>query len=279
MTGRKNKVSDETYTRHRFLDEAGDTAFYGKGRIPLLGKQEGVSLCFILGMVKFRSPLDPIRTEICRLAEQVANDTYFNDILSIQKKKATPGGFYFHATDDPQEVRKVFYDYIKSLELSFEAVVGRKIFSIFADKHNNKESEFYADMLSHLLKNKLQTGGDLVLNISQRGNVTRNSVLQVALEKAILRFLKRKTPDQIKTHIVFNVQNPRSEPLLCVADYLCWAVQRVFERGEMRYYNYVSEKIGLVIDLYDNSRYVNNLNYYTEKNLLTPLNKISPPSY
>jgi len=33
---------------HRFLDEAGDTTFFGKGRVPMLG-QDGVSLSFCAG--------------------------------------------------------------------------------------------------------------------------------------------------------------------------------------------------------------------------------------
>ncbi len=36
---------------HRFLDEAGDTTFFGKGKIPIVGSA-GVSKAFILGMVK-----------------------------------------------------------------------------------------------------------------------------------------------------------------------------------------------------------------------------------
>jgi hypothetical protein len=54
--------------------------------------------------------------------------------------------------------------------------------------------------------------------------------------------------------VVFNVQNHQTEPLLNIADYLCWPVQRIFERGEMRYYNFVQEKISLVVDLYDSER-------------------------
>ena len=281
MTPKNSSFAEDnqSYTRHRFLDEAGDMAFYGKGRTPIIGIQEGVSLCFILGMVKFRAPLDPIRQEIRRLQEQVANDRYLRDVVSIQKKKSEPGGYYFHATDDPQEPRKVFYEYINSLDVSFEAVVGRKIPDIFVRKHNSHEAEFYADMLSHLLKNKFQSGGSLILNIAQRGKVTRNIVFEQALEKATSRFLKHKTPDQLKTRVVFNVQYPRTEPLLNITDYFCWAVQRVFERGDVRYYNFIAEKISLVIDLYDSSRYENSGNYYTSRNPLSPLNKISPPSY
>jgi hypothetical protein len=275
----KRPADNQTFLRHRFLDEAGDTTFYAKGHTPIIGLQRGVSLSFILGMVKFRSPLEPIRQEIRRLQESVANDPYFKDVWSIQKKKADPGGYYFHATDDPDAARKVLYDYIKTLDLSFEAVVGRKIPAIFTRKHHSRESEFYADLLSHLLKNKLQSGGDLILNIAQRGKVTRNIVFQEALDKAVARFLKRKTPDQIKTLVAFNVQYPRTEPLLNVTDYICWAVQRVFERGETRYYNFIADRVSLVIDLYDSSHYANNENYYTNRRPLTALNKISPPSY
>ena len=83
----------------------------------------------------------------------------------------------------------------------------------------------------------------------------------------------------INTKVVFNVQTPRTEPILCVADYLCWAVQRVFERGETRYYNFISDKISLVVDIYDSEHYDRSGNYYTEKHPLTPINKLSPPSY
>jgi len=44
-------------------------------------------------------------------------------IPSIQKKVAK-GAFYFHATDDPAEVRKTFFEFIKSIDCSFEAVVA-----------------------------------------------------------------------------------------------------------------------------------------------------------
>ena len=117
------------------------------------------------------------------------------------------------------------------------------------------------------------------MDIAQRGKVTRNVVFEEALGKAAARFLKHRTPDQIRTRITFNVQYPRTEPLLNVADYLCWAVQRVFEKGETRYYDFIVDKVPLVVDLYDSSRYANNENYYTNRRPLSALNKISPPSY
>lgn len=257
-----------TQDNHRFLDEAGDTTFYGKGKVPTIG-QNGVSMSFILGMVKFKEPLQPLRQKIIVLQNQVINDPYFRDIPSINKK-LKEGGFYFHATDDLPEVRKLFYDFIASVDCSFEAYVGRKIPSLYETKHNGKEAEFYADLLSHLLENKLNKKGKLVLNVASRGKTTKNNNLQSALTKA----QNRNKGKALTTQVLFNVQNHRVEPLLNVADYFCWAVQRVFERGEVRYYNFLKDRVSLVVDLYDSARYLNSGNYYSPKKPLTITNKI-----
>ena len=76
-------------------------------------------------------------------------------------------------------------------------VVGRKIPALFAKKHNGNESEFYADLLSHLLKNKLKLGQRQVINIAERGKTTRNHVLQLAMQKATERFAKKQDATEI----------------------------------------------------------------------------------
>ncbi|MCF2490032.1 DUF3800 domain-containing protein [Dyadobacter sp. CY347] len=262
--------------QHRFLDEAGDAAFYGKGNTPIVGN-DGVSKCFILGMLKINEPLNIIRKKIIDLQIQVGNDSYFTCIPSIQKRINTKN-FYFHAKDDIPEVRKLAFDFIKSVDCSFEAIVARKIYSVYQNKHNGKEAEFYADLLSHLLKNKLNKYENLVLNIAHRSQCTTHVNLQKGLDKSIERS-KTKSPDKSSDcRVVFNVQHPTTEPLLNIADYFCWAVQRVFEKGETRYYDYISDQIGLVIDLYDFEKYRLDDgkagNYYGRKNKLTKLNFI-----
>lgn len=270
-------------TNHRFLDEAGDTSFYGRGRKSIIGT-EGVSHSFILGMVKFRDPLEEVRSKVVALQAKVSNDPYFQ-VKSVQKKKVS-SGFYFHATDDLPEVRKMFFDLIKSIRCSFEAVVGRKSIERYQTAHKGKEEYFYADLLSHLLKNKLEKEEKIVLNVADRGTSTKHNNLQLALEKAKERLAETKsrkvnnqqiTRHDIKANVVFNVQYPTQEPLLNVADYFCWAVQRVFERGETRYYDYVQDQVSLVIDLYDTENFKDWKNYYSPKNPLTPDKKISPP--
>lgn len=260
---------------HRFLDEAGDTTFFGKGHVPILG-QAGVSLCFGLGMVKFAAPVEKVRDQVKNLCRAVETDEYLNRIPSVVKRVKS-GGFFFHAKDDSPEVRERLFKWIRETDCSLEMVVGRKIPALFARKHNNRDSEFYADLLSHLLKNKLKLGQRQVINIAERGKTTRNQVLELAMTKARERFAKKRDAAEICSEVVFNVQNPRTEPLLCVPDYLAWAVQRVFERGEMRHYDFVRERISLVVDLYDAEKYEGSRNYYTPKRPLTAENKLGPP--
>jgi hypothetical protein len=259
---------------HRFLDESGDTTFFGKGGVPILG-QQGVSQSFGIGMVKFNAPVRELREQIVALQKQVETDDYVNRIPSVQKR-VQKGGFFFHAKDDTPELRERLFKWIRQTDCSLEMVVGRKIPGLFARKHNGKDSEFYADLLSHLLKNKLHIGQRLVLNVAERGTTTRNHTLELALSKAHERFTKKRDAKDIRLEVVFNVQNPRTEPLLCVPDYLGWAVQRVFERGETRHYDFVRERVSLVIDLYDETNYEGSQNYYTAKHPLTAQNKFGP---
>jgi hypothetical protein len=223
-------------TEHRFLDEAGDTTFYGAGRKLILG-QEGVSLSFIIGMLKVSEPLPALRAAITAEQAAVMTDAYVNRIPSVAKKNGR-GGFYFHAKDDPQEVRAAFFRFIATRHVTFEAVVARKIPDLFRRKHHDRESEFYADLLSHLIKNKLRASGRLVLNIAHRANSTSNANLQLALEKAESRSLHQLAATDRQRRVVFNVQTHQQEPLLNIADYFCWAVQRVFERGDTRHYDF-----------------------------------------
>lgn len=263
-----------SYLYHYFFDEAGDTSFYGKNRKNIVGS-EGVSHTFLLGMLSFKTPLSEIRSQILDLQKQIGDSPYYKNVPSV-KNRVLKNGFFFHAKDDLPEIRKEFFDLILKFDCSFQAVVGRKIVSIFENKHHNKEKEFYADLLSHLLKDKLHKYPHMLLNIAERGSSTALHNLETGLAKAKHHHRKKFAEGRTVTKVIFNVENYQSEPLLAVVDYLCWAVQRVFEKGETRFYDYVCSKIGLVVDLYDRQNYEQWKNYYTSENPLTEKNKVSP---
>jgi hypothetical protein len=259
---------------HRFIDEVGDTTFYGKGKELILGR-EGVSLVFGMGIVKFAHPIADVRSEIITLQREVASDPLLNTIPSVAKRMAN-GGFFFHACKDSDDVKTVFLHYLRSLKCEVEIVIARKIPSLFIHKHHGKDDEFYADVLSHLIKNRLKQPRRLVLNIAERGSSTRAKVLEDAQSKATGLAGKHCIAGDLKGEVVFNVQTPLSEPLLTVPDYFGWAVQRVFEKGQTRYYDYLRDKIRVVVDLYDSAKYEGNKNFYDQTNPLTAHNKIGP---
>lgn len=242
-------LSPFEFREHRFLDEAGDTTFYGKGKVPIVG-QQGVSKCFILGMLKINEPLEDVRMEILNLQTAIEQDPYFQGVPSIHRRKEK-GGFYLHANDDLPEIRRMAYELIRTINCSFEAVVARKIYGIFERKHNRNEAEFYADMLSHLLKNKLNKYDRLILNTASRSNCTTHSNLKRGLEKSVKRSILSNPGQANDCEVFFNVQEPTSEPILNITDYFCWAIQRVFEKGETRFYDFISNKVSQVIDIYD----------------------------
>lgn len=270
-------MNKKTNIKHYFLDEAGDTSFYTKGKKNALGIN-GVSSCFIIGMVKVHDNLEEVREKINRLQREIVANPFFQ-VASVQKK-VNNSGYYLHATDDIPEVRLKFLELILTINCSFEAVVSEKTIERYETKHKGREEYFYADLLSHLLKNKLSQDEKLVLHLSERGKSTKNHNLELALQKAVQRVNSNPGGnEEIKTKVIFNVNYPSNEPILNLADYFCWAIQRVFEKGETRYYEFLKNKISLVIDLYDKEKYDGFRNYYSVENPLTKENKKNPSSH
>ena len=268
MSFKNKKVRINKNDYHRFIDETGDLTFYGKDKEVIVG-QKGITNTFSIGMIHIKSDLDEVREKISVLTKEIENYDYVKNIPSV-KKRIKSGGFYFHAKDDVPEIRAKFFEFIKSIDFSFEMYVARKVPQIFSSRHHSDENEFYADIFSHLLKNKFDKYTRLVLNVAQRGSATSNSNLELARDKAFNRSIL--TNDK-NCKIVFNVQDFKKEPILSITDYVSWSVQRIFETGDVRHYEFIKEKISLVADIYDYSKYKRSKNFYNKANPLTKENK------
>lgn len=269
-----NKKTNKTHSYHRFIDEAGDMTFFLKGKAPAPLGDNGISKVFILGMAHVKQDLDETRVMLQQFCEDIEADPFFNEIPSV-KKRINQGGFYLHAKDDPAELRYKFIMFLlENVSFSVQMVVGRKKLTRFVNKHHSQEREFYADLLSHLLKDK-GNYEKLVINIAERGSSTANNNLEEALLQAHDRHKKRRGTDY-KADIKFNVQRYSSDPILAITDYALWTVQRIYEKGETRFYDVLKEKLPTIIDLYDSEKYSNYKNYYGPRNQLTKDNKIGP---
>lgn len=262
---------------HRFIDESGDMTFQHEkvikgGRKIIVGL--GASASFMIGMTYVKEDLSEARKKINDFCKNVQNDSRFNNIESVKKLIKKEGEYYPHAKNDPKQLRDLFFNFICSnIDFTTQVVVARKskYLSDLLPK-NNLEAELYANLMSHLIKDKGKYP-KLVLNIAGRGNTTSNVNLKRSLEIARERTRNstKNFPDIDASNIKFNTQPYSNEPLLAITDYALWAVQRVFEKGDLYFYNLLldNNKIPLVLDLYDTEHYKNSENYHTNRK---PLN-------
>ncbi len=150
--------------------------------------------------------------------------------------------------------------------------MGRKIPAIYQQRHNEQPREFYADLMSHLLKSSGKID-PLILDVAERGSSTSNLNLQHAVDIAQQRSRRGTVTHELRNTTKFNVQPYDHEILLALADYSLWTVQRVYEKGDEKFFGLLEPKIVLVHDVYDSSRYFKSKNYYRPK--YNPLTRAS----
>jgi hypothetical protein len=248
-----------------FVDESGDPYFYDRYGSLIVGN-EGCSKILLLGFIRTDNP-QHIRKTIKELQQRVSSDPYLRAIPSVKKSILS-----FHATDDSPEVREKVFKVILTMPFKSEFIVARKLESVFTSRHKRSPDLFYDDLFTKLFRNQLHQSEKNVIYFSVRGNRARQLPIENAIRAAILAF-EEQWRTKVETEVSLFPQRPEGEPCLQVVDYMNWAVQRAFVKGEMRYLDFVGEKISLIVDVYDFDKYPKN--YYSRNNPFD-LNKISP---
>jgi hypothetical protein len=253
-------------TTYFFVDESGDPIFYNRYSSNIVGNK-GCSKILILGLIRTYDP-GIIRKRINDLIEIISNDDYLKPIPSISKT-ITKG---FHAKDDAPEVREKFFKLIKNLDFKAEFIVARKNEKIFLKRHKGKENLFYDEMIIRLFQNKLHKTKNNKIYFAIRGDRKRQLPLEKAIDAAMSNF-EEKFSKEVKTICEVIPQSPFGEPCLQIIDYMNWALFRAFTKCEERYFNFIKEKVSLVVDIYDFKKYPKN--FYNRKNRFS-IKKISP---
>lgn len=258
----KKDIIEEQYF---FVDEAGDPVFYNKYGKYIVG-QEGCSKILLLGFVRTTDP-ELLRKEILKLKKEVVEDPFYKDIPSLRKTAVS-----FHAKDDVPEIRERVYKKIIDLDFKAEFIVARKKERMFNNKYQRKENLFYNDLIVKLFENKLHLAKKNIIYFSTRGNKLRQRPLEQAIESAISQFETKWNVKIDRDYRIFP-QTPSAEPCLQITDYMNWAVQRAFIKGEDRFYKFIENKVSFLCDIFDLDKYPKN--YYNQRNKFD-LNKISP---
>lgn len=262
--------------RHYFVDEAGDgTLFNSKGKI-LIGT-EGCSRFFILGLLDVLEP-EFLAKNLEELRASLLADPYFKKVPSMQpENQKTAIGF--HAKDDIPEVRREVFNLLKRHELKFFAVVRDKQKLLEYVRGRNQidhsyryqQNELYDYLTRRLFKDRLHKDDGYNICFAKRGNSDRTAALRNALEAARGKF-NEQWGIASTAPINITASTPPQSPCLQAVDYFLWALQRLYERREDRYVEFLWSGFKLVHDI-DDTRQARYGVYYTRKNPLA-LSKI-----
>ncbi|MFV2045703.1 MAG: DUF3800 domain-containing protein [Anaerolineales bacterium] len=259
-------------TRHYYVDESGDGALFNRRGKVIVGA-EGCSRFFILGVLDVRSPEDLSR-RMEDLRGRLLADPYFQKVPSMQPE-ARKTAIAFHAKNDASEVRREVFSLLRKQELRFIAVVRdkRKVLEYVRQRNERETSyryhpnELYDYMVRRLFKNLLHKDDVYHLCFSKRGKADRTAALRKALEAARNRFASQRGLTGEST-IRVHPASPPGNACLQAADYFLWALQRLYERREDRYVEYLWPGFRMVHDIDDTRQHQYGV-YYTQKKPLT----------
>jgi len=222
-----------------FIDESGDPVFYGNRKKLLLG-EEGFQPYLIIGLIETPDRIK-LRRAVLEFINDIKADPMYNSIPSIISNK----NWFVHARGDHPEVRAKFFEMLRDLS-GFKAhiVIAKKHLTIFNKKHNNNPTEFYFDVLHHLMRGRLTSDAVFYnLYLSQRGNDTLHY-----FEKAVAKALMA---ENVEINYNLEIVQAKEMPELSIIDYLIWAVQRKLQKNEPRYFNALKDKFETLLNLYE----------------------------
>ena len=258
----------EQKTAYYFVDESGDPNFYGKGGDIIVG-QSGCSRILLLGFVRVDEP-DPIRKRLAELRSQIAEEAYLKEIPSIKKTLMS-----FHAKDDCPEVRMMVYKTLAQKDFTVQVIVARKIERMFRSRYKGSRDKFYEDLVGRLFQNETHKAKINNIVFSKRGNKIQQHTMRAAIEAGVERF-KQKWGTDVSTQLIVKTLSSSQDFMLQVVDYANWAVQRAFEKGEMRYFNFLRDKFELICDVFDTIKYKGGGNFYDRDRNPFEIKKASP---
>ena len=270
-------MDQQHITHHYFVDEAGDLTLFNKKGQSLVGT-EGVSSFFMLGVAQLPDP-EYAHGELNKLRAKLLADPYFKGVPSMQLD-ANKTAKSFHACKDLPEVRREVFSLLPQFKVKVQVVIRRKedllitaksAFQKFGKKLS--PNDVYDSLIKRLFKNLLHKADENRIVIARRGKSARLRALQDAISNAKINFEKKwKICHDNQSNV--QVAYPHEFIGLQIVDYYLWALQRLYERGEDRFFNLLAPDYRLIMDV-DDKRNRHYGEWYSDKNPLTA-QKIKP---
>jgi hypothetical protein len=240
-------------TAHFLVDEAGDLTLFGRRGTSLLGT-EGVSWCFMVGVAQVADP-SGLEEELDALRRDLLADDYLKALPSMQLD-ARKTAICFHAKNDCPEVRREVFRLLARHDIKVQVGIRRKR-ALMEDARKRRAKAkawnanvVYDAIVTTLFKRSLHKADDNVIVFARRGKPSRERALSEAIHRAQANFERDTgTPSDRPTLTIPSV--PSEYAGLQAVDYILWALQRLFERGEGRYFEFLRQHYRLVMDFDD----------------------------
>lgn len=220
-----------------------------------------------------------VKSELESLRLYLLADTYFKDVPSMQfetKKTA----LHFHAKDDLPEVRREVFKILPTFGVKVQVAIKRKfelaefakrVFDLTGQKI--RENDIYDELIKRLFRNVLHKAEENVIIFARRGASNRNKALEESINNAKRNFelaYNKKSDKPVKIYSAFSHESPG----LQIIDYYLWALQRMYEKGEDRFFELLKNDYRLIMDL-DDTRNKPYGEWYSSSNILS-LKKLKP---
>ena len=254
---------------HYFVDESGDLVLFGRRGKVLVG-HAGCSNCFMIGVAHLPAPehADEVLTNLRR---ELRGDPYFKGVPSMQPEEKKTA-LYFHAKNDLPEVRREVFKVLPALGAKVQVAIRPKADLVGLAKRLHSagerltENQVYDDMIARLFRNLLHKADENKIVFAKRGKIARYEALAAAIGKAKQNFEKKwgrpsGKPTSIRSLHAWSCAG------LQVIDYDLWALQRLYERGEDRYFELLRPGYRLIMDL-DDTRNRAYGEWYSDRNRL-----------
>ncbi len=262
-----------------FVDEAGDLTLFGKGGRAVVGEQ-GVSKFFMVGVAQIPDP-SFVNALLSELRTELLTDPYFKGVPSMgadAKKTARS----FHASKDLPEVRRDVIARLTQTKAKVFVALRRKNRLVEEMRRPVAGSKapltlhaLYEGLVTRLFRNVLHKADRNEIVFARHATWTRREALALAIKKAQANFARAYGLPSDKPTAV-RAADPHEFGGLQVVDYYLWALQRMYERGEDRFFELLRPAYRIIMDL-DDTREKEYGEWYKDDNPLT-LTKMLPPA-
>jgi hypothetical protein len=256
----------------QYIDESGHDSLFDRRGKSIVGLNRG-SHTFMVGMAEIANE-SAASEQLEELRHALMADVGLKDIFSL-RPEAKKTALCFHAKNDHRIVRDRVFDVVRHFDVSVCVAFRRKSLLVWKAKnraymggdYEAKPHNMYDNLILRVAQRRLQSPGHHHVLIAKRGTRIRTQALQKTL-------LRASGGQRENRRLTFDPISPSESAGLQVVDYYLWALQRMIERGEDRYFELVKSGYREILDL-DNRDNTNAGEIYNQDNPLT-LKKLKP---